>query len=396
MGHRLGRRLCLDRVPTPELDWVPCDLGECATMTVPLDYDDPGGPGEQGTTFPMLMEGILGDEVLDRFDIVGFDPRGSHLSTNTRCFARSARQQRVFGIINEIDFPVTRGEERRFISAQRHVAMNCSGYGKEMASSMSTAEVARDMDVLRRGLGDEQLTYFGISYGSYLGQVYANIFPDRARALVVDCVLDPVAWSGTAATKNVPVTARIRSAEGSSAALSALLQRCDAAADLCPLEDPETDLARVAEALLDQPVVIEDPDAGDITITYQVFVRTMLRLLYSDLGVEFIPALVGDVDAVQRGGLSAAARGQASLAVIRAVDFATANEQPYVSAGEAFPAVLCSDTLNPRTPRTWQHLARVADEKDTSGGHGCGDRWCAPTRCGTPTTRTRGVGRSTR
>ena len=64
---------------------------------------------------------------------------------------------------------------------------------------MSTAEVARDFDVLRRTLGDAKLTYAGFSYGSYLGAVYANLFPDRVRALVIDGVLDPLAWAGTPA-----------------------------------------------------------------------------------------------------------------------------------------------------------------------------------------------------
>ena len=60
---------------------------------------------------------------------------------------------------------------------------------------MSTANVARDLDLLRQAVGDEQLTYLGFSYGTLLGAVYANLFPDRVRALTLDAVLDPVEWT---------------------------------------------------------------------------------------------------------------------------------------------------------------------------------------------------------
>ena len=74
---------------------------------------------------------------------------------------------------------------------------------------MSTANVARDMDLLRRAVGDAKLTYAGYSYGSYLGATYANLFPGKVRALVVDGVLDPVAWStGRAATRPAPSRSR--------------------------------------------------------------------------------------------------------------------------------------------------------------------------------------------
>ena len=85
------------------------------------------------------------------------------------------------------------------------------------------------MDVLRRAVGDKKLSYLGFSYGTYLGQVYANLFPDRVRALALDGVLDPWAWRGTKATRNVPLSDRLRSADGSYKALRELLVRCDRA-----------------------------------------------------------------------------------------------------------------------------------------------------------------------
>jgi len=78
---------------------------------------------------------------------------------------------------------------------------------------MSTANVARDMELLRRAVGDAKLTYAGYSYGSYLGVTYANLFPDRVRALVVDGVLDPVAWATGRANQaaTLPFSTRLRS-----------------------------------------------------------------------------------------------------------------------------------------------------------------------------------------
>jgi len=91
---------------------------------------------------------------------------------------------------------------------------------------MATAEVARDMDVLRRAVGDKRLTYLGFSYGTALGQYYANMFPDRVRAVTVDGVINPVSWVGTAATAGTIQDERLRSADGAYKALHEILVRC--------------------------------------------------------------------------------------------------------------------------------------------------------------------------
>ena len=87
------------------------------------------------------------------------------------------------------------------------------------------------MDLLRAALGDAQLNYVGYSYGSYLGVTYANLFPDRFRALVVDGVLDPIAWSTGAgnSARTQPVSTRLRSDAGASATLEEFFRLCDAA-----------------------------------------------------------------------------------------------------------------------------------------------------------------------
>ena len=94
---------------------------------------------------------------------------------------------------------------------------------------MSTANVARDLDMLRQAVGDEALTYVGYSYGSFLGVTYANLFPDRVRALVVDGVLDPIAWTTGSGNQGstLPFSTRLHSDIGAQATLDEFFRLCD-------------------------------------------------------------------------------------------------------------------------------------------------------------------------
>ena len=207
------------------LAWEPCFQGDgafqCATLEVPLDHSNPssnripialirqratdpsrrigslvlnpGGPGGSGVDF--LREAgpfILTEEVRARFDLVSFDPRGIFRSRPLRCFESPAQWEPYF---TPFAFPITPAETQQWIAADRYLLRACDQRAGAIINHMATADVARDMDLLRAALGDAQLNYVGYSYGSYLGVTYANLFPDRFRALVVDGVLDPVAWS---------------------------------------------------------------------------------------------------------------------------------------------------------------------------------------------------------
>jgi pimeloyl-ACP methyl ester carboxylesterase len=100
---------------------------------------------------------------------------------------------------------------------------------------MSTANVARDLDELRKLVGDERLSYAGVSYGSYLGVTYANLFPSRVRALLVDGVPDPIAWSTGRGIEGylVPFSTRLRSDAGAQATLQEFFRLCDAGGPRC-------------------------------------------------------------------------------------------------------------------------------------------------------------------
>ena len=187
----------------PDIDpveWQPCDdqpaPWECGTITVPLDYrrlDDagtvtisvsrlpatdpaarigslvlnPGGPGGSGVDLVWGYASQFPDVMRERFDLVGFDPRGVGRSTAVDC-----------------------GDlERSF----RVVLRSCLQESGALLPYVGTPNAARDMEQLRKALGDEQLTYLGFSYGTALGAVYANLFPERIRAAVLDGSVDPEA-----------------------------------------------------------------------------------------------------------------------------------------------------------------------------------------------------------
>ncbi|MFT4297083.1 MAG: alpha/beta hydrolase [Micropruina sp.] len=383
-------RARVDAVPTPALRWEPCEQGECARVRLPLDYDrpngetvevalsrlpardqarrigslflNPGGPGASGKDFPQRAAAWLGPDVLDRFDLIGMDPRGTNDSTNSRCFRSTKRLDRVTGTLIGTLFPVTKAEERRFTQAAATLSQACSRPGRKLEKAMSTAQVARDMDVLRRAVGDDKLSFLGFSYGTYLGQVYANLFPDRVRAIVIDGVVDPRAWVGKPATAATPVSVRMDSAAASSAALDELLRRCAANAD-CPLASPKADFARVANGLRAKPVVLEDPDNGPLTITYQMFITTVLYALYSEEGAESIPYLTATLQQLQVPNLALALNRTLSGAYRRTAARATERVGDYFNEVEQVPIVLCSDSRNPRSLATWSRLADAEDAR---------------------------------
>ncbi len=160
--------------------------------------------GRFGHRFAYFAPYFLSEDLLDRFDVVGFDPRGTTSATTSSASPAMPHRRPSSMTSTRSSSRSARSRRPRYIAASKKYGKACSTTGKPLSASMSTAQVARDMDVLRRAVGDKQLTYLGFSYGSYLGQVYANLFPDRVRALVMDGVLDPVRWAGTGPTRNDP------------------------------------------------------------------------------------------------------------------------------------------------------------------------------------------------
>jgi pimeloyl-ACP methyl ester carboxylesterase len=205
------------------IDWQPCtDIEsdaplECATVPVPLDYDDaggkqidiaitrlaatdparregailinPGGPGASGREVAAAFGIPLGGaapELAERFDLIGFDPRGVGRSNPVRC-VDDAWKDRYLLPDSTPDTPV----EQADLLESGELLTRCSTELGDTLQEYSTNNTARDMDRIREALGDDQISFYGISYGTLLGATYGGMFPDRVRALVLDSALSP-------------------------------------------------------------------------------------------------------------------------------------------------------------------------------------------------------------
>lgn len=360
---------------------------ECAKMRVPLDYDrpfgstlqielvrlpatdqenrmgaillNPGGPGGSGIDFALgfgpAIGFVLGEEIPQKFDIVGFDPRGINRSSPVRCFSNL---DQAFASTPPIGFPLTMFEESLFEDSNKELARSCRrrGQARRTGSHASTTNAARDMDLIRASMGDEYLNFLGLSYGSYLGNVYANLFPDKVRSVVIDGVLDPIAWVNEA--EEQPFSTLLRSDKGAADTLDEFFRQCDAAAEgNCALAPNSAErYAAVADRLLEEgSLTFIDPDFGDeVTITYQDLIGFTLGNLYSPPGY---PGLAGIVAFLEQE------LSPAELGVAMAGAESPFMRERYINAVEGFPAVGCVDTGNPTTTEAWSAAGASADEE---------------------------------
>jgi pimeloyl-ACP methyl ester carboxylesterase len=254
-------------VKVPKLDWhrcaSPAQRGlQCATARVPLDYSNPrgptihlavirhrasdrahrigtlflnpGGPGASGTVFlPSVLEhfpAALG-ALRERFDLASWDPRGVGASTAVKCLPTAEDEIRfLHGMVAGESFPVGRAEMDRWIERYRTFDRLCAGRNRNLLRHISTADTARDLDLLRAAVGDRRLSYLGFSYGTFLGATYANLFPGRVRALVLDGNVNPTAYVSRRLRANrgrfLSTDLRQRSDQGSARDLNAFLDLC--------------------------------------------------------------------------------------------------------------------------------------------------------------------------
>lgn len=387
----------VDAVPTPKLKWTTCHrYAQCATARLPRDYDNPkgpttsvallrikarnpkarigslflnpGGPGGSGTEIALAAREFMSKDVLDRFDIVGFDPRGIGRSANVRCFTSTKAQAKALAGMN-VAFPLTAKEEAAYIASAKALGKACATTGKPKSAEMSTAEAARDMDVLRRAVGDKRLTYLGFSYGTALGQYYANMFPDRVRAVAVDGVINPVSWVGTKKTSGQILDDRLRSADGAYTALHEILVRCGKAGpEFCEFAggDPVAKFDHLARRLRTKPIVF-DLEGEKVQVRYADLIGFALSALYAPEGSALITSIVAslyDVVApaheVSAAQVAAAKRDLSSW--LRGAR-AQAAKARYDNGVEAFSAVTCTDTRNPAKAESWPAATAKADQR---------------------------------
>jgi len=200
--------------PVGKAVWTDCGKGfQCSTIKVPRDYHDltqgmldlslirlpatdrksrigslvvnPGGPGASGVDLVRDSSKAFSADLRKRFDLVGFDPRGVNSSSAVRCIDNLDIQADLDPSPDDTD------ELDALVSEAHAYADACAQRNERLLPYLSTDAVVDDLDRIREALGDEQLTYFGFSYGTLIGSMYADRYPDHIRALVLDGAVDP-------------------------------------------------------------------------------------------------------------------------------------------------------------------------------------------------------------
>ena len=312
-----------------ELRWAGCadDLSaaaglECATLEVPLDPADPsgeqielalarkrftgsadtrigslvfnpGGPGGSGIEFLASASAIVPEQLTERFDLVSFDPRGVGDSSPVKCLDDEAKDEQLTGDLS----PDTEEELQVAIEDQRELLEGCRTNAPELLEHMSTADVAADLDRIRAAVGDEQLSYVGFSYGTSIGAVYATLFPERVRALVLDGSVSPDAS---------PEDELIAQGTGFERTLQSFVDHCNADPQCALAPDARGAIERVRAELEQDPVEVDDasgtrvmgPDLFDLGVSSALYDTTVWGTAarsISDLrggGAELLFALV--------------------------------------------------------------------------------------------------------
>lgn len=264
--------------PSELLAWAPCGRAECATLTVPLDHDapslgsielkvarrlarrpaerigvllyNPGGPGVPAT--PIIIEAaphVFSSMLLDRFDVVSWDPRGVSVGTEVDCVDDLNRY------LTPDPTPETKEEAALIVELLSEFAAGCDERSGELLPHLSTTSTARDMDLLRAALDEDKISYLGNSYGAALGAVYVTLFPERVRAMVLDGGYD----------LSAAYTDRwVQRLEAQERALNAALESC-AANRSCVFHsngDPFTAFDKLLAGLDDEPLVVDGTKVG--------------------------------------------------------------------------------------------------------------------------------------
>lgn len=286
-----------------EVGWEECagfDDGAyfCSTITAPRDWTDPGGgdldlavivrvasggqsrgslfvnpggPGASGIDIVQQSAGFaVGPDLLESFDVVGFDPRGVGRSSAVRCLDAAAMDRYLFDIPAAPRGTPERSAEQRQAAAS--FARACETNSDGILPFVTTENAARDLDLLRAVLGDEKLSYLGYSYGSFLGATYAELFPQNVGHLVLDGGLDP----------SIPgALVGARQAIGFQSALEAYLTSCLAGAD-CPFGGDRAAAQRQLEDAIAAVDAAPLPASDDRMLGGDALVMGIVSALYSE------------------------------------------------------------------------------------------------------------------
>ncbi|EHR49337.1 putative hydrolase or acyltransferase of alpha/beta superfamily [Saccharomonospora marina XMU15] len=355
----------LERFYSQRLDWGDCapyatsetaefvfagEGLECARLTVPLDYSEPGsttitlgvlrhratetderigslvlnpgGPGASGMTAAGNFSATMPQSPLtERFDLVGFDPRGIGASEPTvECLTAPERDA---DRADDTEVAGTVAEQEAEESAFADKCADRTEYGERMLANLGTRDVVRDLDVLRSTLGDEKLTYLGYSYGTRIGYTYAERFPGNVRALLLDGALDP---------EQDLVDSLVAQGEGFATAFDEFARWCAGQQDCALGTDPaaaDTAYQDIVRPLIDNPI----RSAGGRPLSYEDATTGTIAALYSQ---QQWPSLNTGLTEVKQG------RGTTLLSLADMYNEREANGE-YTTTQDAFVAIRCVD-----------------------------------------------------
>jgi len=373
------------------IDWKDCSnettTFQCGTVTVPLDYEhpdgktisialkklpaldgdaehgslffNPGGPGGSGVTMVAALASASVENLRGSYDIIGFDPRGVGQSTPITCWSEDEIKQYLenpsdgAGPTNPL-----KGVMYKNVAAQDKIdrgasnAARCAKHSEvpELLDHVGTRNVARDLDVLRATNGNATLNYLGMSYGTYIGALYADLFPGRVGRTVLDSAMDPSQRWADGETGVVAFTEGV---------LRQYVEHCQAQS-ACPLsgstDEAVAQLAAFVDGLDKNPLTAPNSDATINTLSATVIIRqyAVAQPDWEALTAMLTPAMIN-----HDGTLMAKAMQSLSELSPETADEAmdsTANRQIMLST------IICND--NPDTGATASELdAQAAAER---------------------------------
>lgn len=367
------------------LSWQDCGDGfDCTYVTAPLDWENPssgetielyvvrhqaegtaigslltnpGGPGSSGADFIYgSLDYAVGEDLIENYDVIGFDPRGVGESTAVSCFDAAEMDAYLYDIPS-----AERGTEEweaELLDAHQAFADACEANSGGILPYITTVNSARDMDLIRAVLGDEQLNYLGYSYGTFLGATYADLYPDKAGRLVLDGAIDP-------STSGLEVGAT--QAIGFESALRSYMAYCLDSAE-CPfsgtVDDAMTDLGALLASVDQTP--LENGDGRELGA--DALMTAIIAALYSQDSWDYLTQAFDGV-----------LQGDPYVAFVLADYYNSRNQDGTYAdnSGEAFRAYNCMDYPVEDDPEA----EAAAQERIAEGAPTIAKYWDGPDSC---------------
>ncbi|WP_241237027.1 alpha/beta hydrolase [Georgenia faecalis] len=333
-----------------DVAWEACgDDFECARVEVPLDYAvpdgerielalkrlpaedgdarigslliNPGGPGGSGVQLVEAADFLFSADVRERFDLVGFDPRGVNESDAVECVS-DAELDEMRSTEYDVETPEGLAE---FTASATELGEKCAAGTGPLLAHVDTESAARDLDILRDVVGDPQLYYFGYSYGTFLGAIYAETFPANVGRMVLDGAVDPALDSAALV---------MGQAVGFENAIRAYAEDC-LAGDDCPLKGDVDDAVGQIQDLLATAEATPLPTGSDRELTGSLAASGIIMTLYDN---EYWPLLTSALDAAMYDG------DGSQLLFLADVSAEREEDGSYLTnSTEAFNAINCLD-----------------------------------------------------